>query len=154
MQFSKFWWFIDFTIDFKTGSLINFESGSYLVYSRMFKLLTIFEKKVLKTRAVSLSFPIISSSSVNVIFSEEVILSGTNGLIVFQKHFVVRYIFFTKVGGFRCFVYFLLFSSILFFKNLFLILVRVIFLSDFFVCVSVYKVHGVLNLDNWNSNLP
>ena len=109
----------------------------------MFKLLTIFEKKVLKTRAVSLS-----SSSVNVIFSEEVVLSGKNGLIVFQKHFVVRYIFFTKVGGFRCFVYFLLFSSILFFKNLFLILVRVIFLSDFFVCVSVYKVHGVLNLDN------
>ena len=72
-------WFLYFTIDFKTESLINSETGSHLVYSGIFRLLTIFEKKVFKTRTVSLSFPIISSSSIKVIFSEEVTLSDKNG---------------------------------------------------------------------------
>ena len=78
-------WFLYFTIDFETGSLINSERGTYLVYSGIFRLLTIFEKKVFKTRAVSLSFPIISSSVIKVIFSEEVTLSEKNGLTVFQS---------------------------------------------------------------------
>ena len=78
-------WFLYFTIDFKTESLINSETGSHLVYSGIFRLLIIFEKKVFKTRAVSLSFPIISSSSIKVIFSEEVTLSEKNGLTIFQN---------------------------------------------------------------------
>ena len=72
-------WFLYFTIDFKTGLLIKSERGSHLVYSGIFRLLTIFEKEVFKTRAVSLSFPIISSSSIKVIFSEEITLSDKNG---------------------------------------------------------------------------
>ena len=37
---------------FKTESLINSEKESHLVYSGIFRLLKIFEKKVFKTRAV------------------------------------------------------------------------------------------------------
>ena len=72
-------WFLYFTIDFKTESLINSERRSHLGYSGIFRLLTIFEKEVFKTRAVSLSFPIVSSSSIKAIFSEEVTLSKKNG---------------------------------------------------------------------------
>ena len=68
-------WFLYFSTDFKTGSLINSERGSRLLYSRIFRLLIIFEKKVFKTRAVSLLLLIISSFSIKVIFSEEVTLS-------------------------------------------------------------------------------
>ena len=72
-------WFLYFIIDFKTESLLISEIGSHLVYSGIFRLLTIFEKKVFKTRAVSPLFPIISSSSIKVIFSEEFTSPEENG---------------------------------------------------------------------------
>ena len=91
-------WFLYFTIDFKTESLINSERRSHLVYTGISRLLIIFEKKVFKTRAVPILFPIISFSSVKVIFSEEVTLSEKKPLKNFPKHFVACYIFFIKVA--------------------------------------------------------
>ena len=41
-------WFLYFSTDFKTGSLINSERGSHLLYSRIFRLLIILRRKYLK----------------------------------------------------------------------------------------------------------
>ena len=52
-------------------------------------LLTILEKKVFRTSAISLSELIISPSSINAIFALNEVLSERNGLTVLQKFIVI-----------------------------------------------------------------
>ena len=57
-------------------------------YSRRLKLLSILEKTVFKASAVSLSEPVASPSSVNIIFVLGGVLLKRNGLAVLQNFFV------------------------------------------------------------------
>ena len=59
--------------------------GSLTEYSGILRLLTMFEKKVFKTSATSLSLLIISSFSTIIIFSFKGHFSERNGLTVFQN---------------------------------------------------------------------
>ena len=54
-------------------------------YSGRLRLLTILEKKVFRTLAISLSELITSPSSINVIFALNGVLSERNGLTVLQN---------------------------------------------------------------------
>ena len=119
-------------IDFKTGSLISLEIGSGNGYSGILRLLMMVEKKVFKAFAVLVSVLMILSFSITVIFSSNGVLSNRKGLTVFQKFCCLWFSFYlnycnkffldflnNETQQFRCFEYFLLFSSDLFLKKLF-----------------------------------
>ena len=76
-------WFLCFTIDLIIGPLILLKTGSHLVYSGILRFETVLEKKVLKTRAVSCSFKIMSSLPINVIFLVNSIFSDKNRFTFF-----------------------------------------------------------------------
>ena len=62
--------------------MILFARGSQVLYSAKLKLLTILEKKVLKTSGVSLSLSIILT---RVIYSSNTTLTESKDFIFFQK---------------------------------------------------------------------
>ena len=61
------------------------ESGSAFCNSGKFRLVTILEKKSFRLFVTLCSSVISSSSSIRVIFSEEIVLLKRNGLTIFQK---------------------------------------------------------------------
>ena len=78
-------WFLHFIIALRVGWSIWSESGSAFCNSGKFRQVTILEKKSFKLFATLCSSVIRSSSSIRVIFSEEIVLLERNGLTIFQK---------------------------------------------------------------------
>ena len=76
-------WSLYFRIDFKTGSLISLEMGAGSEYSGILRLLMMVEKKAFKTLAVLLSFLMILSFSVKVVFSSDGVLYEKKSLAFF-----------------------------------------------------------------------
>ena len=112
----------------------------------MLRLITILEKNIFKTLAVSLSLFIILSPSRAVILSFEIILFDNNGLPSFQNFSLLQTLFSFKLlhyslllfrksvtHKFLCLVYLPLFSSVLFLRKMFLSFVLGIIVLDKFL---------------------
>ena len=98
-------WFLNFKIALRVWSSILSMKDSYLEYFEISRLLTILEKNLFRTSAVSNSVLTDSLFSDKIILSLIMILSENDGFIVFQKGLLSRIFFFFNYCFWEIFCY-------------------------------------------------